>query len=123
MSEAINNGGLEEKKEVTTAEHFEWFKNEANYWLKRFGLYGWQVRFLHEDNDNTRDCRACIAYKMESRLAVITLLFRGMVRRLMSLMFAKVLSTKYVNCCLLVFNILQNVAGRNQRSFKRLYMV
>ena len=31
------------------------------------------MRFLHEDNDNTRDCWACIAYKMSSRLAVITL--------------------------------------------------
>jgi hypothetical protein len=37
----------------TTPKHFNLFRKEAIYWIKRFGLIGWDITFIHgEQNED-----------------------------------------------------------------------
>ena len=40
---------------TTTQEHFTIFKEEAQYWIDKFGLKGYKVFFLHGDRDKDED--------------------------------------------------------------------
>lgn len=40
---------------TTTPEHFTIFKEEAQYWIDKFGLKGYKVFFLHADRDLDED--------------------------------------------------------------------
>ncbi len=39
------------KENITTEKDFELFKKCVWYWVKFFGLYGWDIQLLHEDDD------------------------------------------------------------------------
>lgn len=40
---------------ITTPAHFSIFKEEAQYWIDKFGLKGYKVFFLHRDRDKDED--------------------------------------------------------------------
>jgi hypothetical protein len=37
-------------KTSTTDKDFELFKRECKYWISKFGLIGWDVRYIHKDD-------------------------------------------------------------------------
>jgi hypothetical protein len=54
----------------TTTENFELFKKCVGYWLKFYGLYGWDLRFLHQEDD---DSLAYTSYNILNRSASVIL--------------------------------------------------
>ena len=58
---------------LTTTEHFEIFKNEAEKWIVFFSLLDWAVYFFHEDNATSGPCRAWSATVQEGKAASLGL--------------------------------------------------
>ena len=53
-----------------TKKDFEVFKAEAQKWVKAFGLFGWEI---HYDYDEDNDCRASCTSNKEAMLSIIAL--------------------------------------------------
>ena len=49
----------------TTKKHFDIFKKECEYWLKFYGVTGWEICFYHEDLGGERAAMAM--YSMGDR--------------------------------------------------------
>lgn len=49
----------------TTNEHFTLFKDEAQYWIAKFGLFDWDIEFKHEPNEELSMLAWC-AYDNDS---------------------------------------------------------
>lgn len=56
----------------TTDEHFNIFKEEAEYWIKELGLADWRVFFAHEDNEIGAGL-ACCKTNQQGRVACLCL--------------------------------------------------
>ena len=54
----------------TNAIHYEIFKSECNYWIKRYGLVGWELHFDHDVADQNR--ATCVTYG-PGRMCALTL--------------------------------------------------
>jgi hypothetical protein len=61
---------LEEGVWETDADQFEVFRQEASYWLREYGLLGWEIHFIHEERENAR--ASCTTYGA-GRICLFTL--------------------------------------------------
>jgi len=57
---------------ILTDDNFEVFKDEFMYWVGVYGLKGWELHFVFDDDENS-DCRAQIARDHNGRIAVVML--------------------------------------------------
>jgi len=57
----------------TTAKDFATFKKEAKYWVKRFGLLGWDILYQHEDVDDGSAAYLLYPADLSERLVTIGL--------------------------------------------------
>lgn len=64
------NEKTNEKINLTTKEDFELFKKCIRYWIKHFGLYGWDV---HLDHQTDKDSLAYTSYNVPNRSVTIVL--------------------------------------------------
>jgi hypothetical protein len=61
-----------EQEYELTKEDYEKFKNEFMYWIDTYGLKGWEIHFLF-DEDKENDYRAMVSRDLEGRLAIVSL--------------------------------------------------
>jgi len=57
---------------ILTDDDFEVFKDEFIYWVGVYGLKGWELHFVFDDDEHS-DCRAQIARDHNGRIAVVML--------------------------------------------------
>ncbi len=57
----------ETREEKTTAEHFETFQGECEYWLDKFSLREWEVTYEHKNSKYTKRARAWYLYDFKGR--------------------------------------------------------
>ncbi len=55
-----------------TDNDFEIFKEEFLFWVESYGLKGWELHFVFDDDENA-ECRAQIARDHDGRIAVVML--------------------------------------------------
>lgn len=67
---AVSKDGGGEEKNLTSQEDFELFKKCVMYWVGQFGLYGWDIRLLHQEDE---DSIAYARYNVPNRLVSIIL--------------------------------------------------
>lgn len=65
-----SNEKTNEEINLTTKEDFELFKKCITYWIKHFGLYGWDV---HLDHRTDKDSLAYTSYNVPNRSVTIVL--------------------------------------------------
>jgi hypothetical protein len=53
----------------TTAKDFKLFKETAQYWIKRFGLTGWEIYIEHADDPEQENIAWCKVYTGASGLS------------------------------------------------------
>ena len=62
---------FEETYELTE-DHFEMFKEEFTYWIREYGLIGWEFHFVF-DEKTSEDARAQIFRDHDARITVVML--------------------------------------------------